>query len=151
MEINEFSELEWRAFVKFSVKLNHSPTDIINNLKEAMGPNAPHNATTYRWIERFRTGNPTCEDEARSGRPKLSRTDENVAIVRQLVTTDPQLSIEIICKHTGLSYGSVQTILTEDLKMRRILAKWVPHELSATQMNEHKEFFVNNYQIFSLK
>ena len=109
IEIDEYSETEWRAFVKFSVKLNRSPTDIISDLKEVMGDNAPHNATIYRWIERFRAGNQSCEDEARSGRPKSSRTDENVATVQQLITTDPQLSIEMIAEHTGLSYGNVQT------------------------------------------
>ena len=137
--MDEYSETEWRSFIKFSVKLDRSPTDIIGDLKKVMGDNTPHNATIYRWIERFRAGNQGCENEARSGRPKSSRTEENVAVVQQLITSDPQLSIEMIAEHTGLSYGNVRRILTEDLKMRRILAKWVPHELSQAQMDERKE------------
>ena len=83
--MDEYSETEWRGFIKFSVKFDPSPTDIIGDLKKVMGDNTPHNATIYRWIERFRAGNQGCENEARSGRPKSSRTEESVAVVQQLI------------------------------------------------------------------
>jgi [histone H3]-lysine36 N-dimethyltransferase SETMAR len=135
----EFSEAEWRSHIKFCVVLNKPSAEIVQNLQQAMGPSAPSDRTIFRWIAHFKAGNQATENEARIGRPRSSRSEENINAIRILIRQDPQLSIEMIAAHTGLGYGSVQRILTDELCMRRILAKWVPHELSQSQMEERKE------------
>jgi len=137
--MNNFNEVEWRSYIKFCVVLNKPSAEIIQNLHQAMGTSSPSDRTIFRWIAHFRAGNQAIEDEPREGRPRSSRNEENVDAIKALVGQDPQLSIDLMADITGLSYGSVQTILTNDLRLRRILAKWVPHELSKAQKEERKE------------
>jgi len=39
----------------------------------------------YKWVTRFSEGSECVTDEERSGRPATSRTEENIAIIRQIV------------------------------------------------------------------
>jgi len=44
-----------------------------------------------------------------------------------------QLTIREISEDLNISYGSVQNILTTDLNMRQVSAKFVPHVLTVEQ------------------
>jgi hypothetical protein len=52
----------------------------------------------------------------------------NIAAVRDLIEGDRQLTVVEICQELGtyISYGSVQSIIKNELLFRRILARWVP-------------------------
>ena len=43
---------------------------------------------------------------------------------------DNHMSIEELVIFTELSHGSIYRILTENLKLRSVSSKWVPHNLS---------------------
>lgn len=85
----------------------------------------------FEWFGRFKRGEMSVEDHARSGRPSTSRNDENVEKIRQKINEDRRFTIDEISEETGVSWSSCQRILTEDLKMRRVAA--------------HKAFRVNRY------
>jgi len=38
----------------------------------------------YKWVKRFSEGRESVTDEERSGRPAKSRTEENIAKIRQI-------------------------------------------------------------------
>jgi hypothetical protein len=46
----------------------------------------------YKWVTRFSEGRANVTDEERSGRSAMSRTEENIAKVRQIVPKNRQLS-----------------------------------------------------------
>ena len=74
------------------------------------------------------------EDEARSGRP-LDATDKEICKkVRDLVYSDRRIKVEEIAQASGISHGSVSTILHDRLGMRKLTARWVPKSLSDEQM-----------------
>jgi hypothetical protein len=54
---------------------------------------------------------------------------ENEAKVKDLVLQDRRLTIQDLCNTLGLSYGTCQRILSEELNMRRIAEKSVPRLL----------------------
>jgi len=56
------------------------------------------------------------EDEERSGRPSTSKNDESIEWVQNLVRSDRHLRIQDMENTLGISYGSVQSILKDDLK-----------------------------------
>jgi hypothetical protein len=87
------------------------------------------------WYKRFKDGRTSVDDDERSGRPSTSTTPENNEKVREAIVTDRRRTIHDVCLIVGMSYGSVQRILSDDLNMRRIAAKCVPRLLS----NEQKE------------
>ena len=60
------------------------------------------------------------EVDHRSGRPSISRTDENVERVRQKVRSDSRLTVRMIADELGMNSERVWRIITEDLGMRKI-------------------------------
>ena len=65
--------------------------------------------------------------------PTLSRNDEKINAVVNLVNENRRITIRQVAEAVGISYGSAETILTEDLGMTRVCAQWVPHLLIPEQ------------------
>jgi len=59
-----------------------------------------------------------------------SRSEDMIARVEQMVMDERRLSVKQIAANAGVSAGSVDTILHDDLKMRKISARWVPRMLT---------------------
>jgi transposase-like protein len=54
-------------------------------LVQVYGDNAMKKTAIYKWMTRFSEGRGSATDEERSERPAASRTEENIAKVRQIV------------------------------------------------------------------
>jgi len=103
----------------------------------AYGNETMSRARCFEWHMRFKRGRTSLEDDERSGRPSTSSTPKNVETIRQLVHEDHRRTIKDIATIINVSYGTVQTILTCDLNMHRIAAKFVPRLLTPEQ-KEHR-------------
>jgi len=102
-------------------------------LQEAFGDNAMSQNKTFLWYKRFNDGRTSVDDDERSGRQSTSTTPENVANVREAVVAGRRQTIHGVCEIVGLSCGTVQSILADNLNMRRISARFVPRLLSDDQ------------------
>jgi histone-lysine N-methyltransferase SETMAR len=69
-------------------------------------------------------------DDERSGRPSTNTTPENIAKVREAILADHRQTMHDVCEIVGLSYGTLQHILVDNLNMRCISARFVPRLLS---------------------
>ena len=87
----------------------------------------------YEWFSRFRYGELSLADQPRSGRPSTSRTDENIAIICELILEDRRRTTDDLVDLSGVSWSSCQWILSEELQMKRVAAKFVPYVLTADQ------------------
>ena len=79
-------------------------------------------AQLFRWVKAFKAGKFSVEDDTRPGRPKTSVTKANIA-VKIVVEQDARLSVKDIASCTGISEGSVQTILKKRLDLRKVCAR----------------------------
>ena len=93
-------------------------------LKLVYGDAAVTVKTVYKWFERFQNDCESVEDEERLGRPSTSKTQENVERVSEMIRSNRRLTIREIAEDLNIFYGSVQNILTTDLNMRRVSAKF---------------------------
>jgi len=91
----------------------------------------------YKWFERFCNGCELLEEEERSGCPSTSKIQENVERVSEMIWSNRRLTIREISEGLNIYYGSVQNILTTDLNMRRVSAKFVPRVLTVEQKQQH--------------
>ena len=66
----------------------------------------------------------------RTGRPRTVHTDVARAVIAQCLEDDRLLCLRELHAHTGIDQATVHKILREDLHMRKIAAKWVPHALT---------------------
>ena len=92
--------------------------------------------TVFRWVKAFKAGKFSVEDDTRPGRPKTSVTKANIAAVKIVVEQDAQLSVKDRTSCTGISEGSVQTILKKHSDLRKVCARWVPHLLTEEQKTQ---------------
>ena len=92
--------------------------------------------TVFRWVKVFKAGKFSVEDDNHPGRAKTSVTKTNIAAVKIMVEQDARLSVKDIASCTGISEGSVQTILKKHLDLRKVCARWVPHLLTEEQKTQ---------------
>jgi len=102
-------------------------------LKEAFGEQALSQARTSEWFKHFKDGQESVEDDKHSGRLSTCTTPEMILKVCEVILGDRRQTIHDVCNRVGLSYGSCQRILADELNMRRIAAKFVPHLLNNDQ------------------
>jgi hypothetical protein len=65
----------------------------------------------------------------------MSTNSSNVAAVQKLIEDDRRLTVTQISQELQISYGSVQSIIKNELQYRKITARWVPKLLSDEQKN----------------
>jgi len=87
----------------------------------------------YKWVKRFSEGRESVTDEERSGRPATSKTEENIAKVRQIVRENRRLSVRVVAEQVNIDRETVRKVLTDDLAMSKVCAKMVPMELAEEQ------------------
>jgi len=126
--------------MKFCFKLQKSAKETHKMLKLVYSDAAVTMKTVYKWSEQFRNGRESVEDEERSGHPSTSKTQENVERVSEMIQSNRRLTIREISEDLNISYGSIQNILTTDLNMTGVSAKFVPRVLTANKSNSVCQF-----------
>ena len=101
--------------------------------REIQTSRRPLRRSVKKWATEFRRGRENIEADERSGCPKEATTDENVEIVHSLVTCDRKRYLQHIATKAGISFGAVQSILTDILGMFKVSARWVPRMLTEDQ------------------
>ncbi|CAF4902643.1 unnamed protein product, partial [Rotaria socialis] len=99
----------------------------------ALGSKAPSYPTVAEWAKRFREGREDDNDDPRSGRPVSVLTDENIELIRQVVNNDPHSTYDDIIAETSLSRGTIEQIIHNYLKMKKVTSRWIPHQLNDEQ------------------
>ena len=83
-----------------------------------------------RWAAAFQRGRVASADMRRTGRPRTVCTDVARAVIARCLEVDRRWSLQELQTHTCIDQATVHKILREDLHMRKIAAKWVPHALT---------------------
>ena len=86
-------------------------------LQTAFQPSCMNRASVFEWHKRF----------------KEVRTPELIGQIKNFMDKDRRVSIETISAQFDVSVGTVHTINHEELKMRKICAKFVPRVLKEDQ------------------
>ena len=127
--------IEIRAVIKYLKIKGLSRQEAYADLVSSLGDDAPSYATVKKWYAEFTRGRTSTEDADRPGRPVEVSTPENVNNVHQHVLKDRRVTIQQISQSLNISYGSVQSILTDKLKMSKVSARWVPRQLTPDQLH----------------
>jgi inhibitor of nuclear factor kappa-B kinase subunit alpha len=93
-----------------------SATDVQRKFKYSFNGNTVSRLNIYKTIRKFEeTG--SVKDAQKSGRPKTSRSDENVSTLQELMQDSPENSIRRTSSETGISKSSVHNIIRKDLEL----------------------------------
>jgi len=122
-----------RICLRFCFRLGKTATEAHEMLQKAFKEEALSRTRVFKWFARFKRGEMGIEDRPHSERLSTSRADDNVETIREKINEDRQYTIDEISEATGVSWSSCQRILTADLNMRRVAAKFVLHLLTQDQ------------------
>jgi [histone H3]-lysine36 N-dimethyltransferase SETMAR len=123
--------LEIRSVIKFLTKEAVPPKEIHERLLKVYNEQSPSYSAIKRWAQLFRFGRESLEDDPKSGRPVTAATPEKIDLIEKLVMANRRLKILEIAAEVGLSCGSVEKVLHENLHLSKVCARWVPRNLNA--------------------
>ena len=133
MQSGHEATLEERYGIKFCFKLGKNATETYGMLQIAFGRSCMNRASVFEWHKRFDEGRKSVSDDERCGRSKEARTPELIGQIKNFMDKDRRVSIETISAQFDVSVRTVHIIIREELKMRKICAKFVPRVLREDQ------------------
>ena len=116
--------------ILYDYKSGLTQHESIDRLHAAFGDHAPSRTTVFEWFGEFRRGRRSLDDAPRWGRPAEVTTEDKVAAVHAMVEEDARMTAAQLARLTGMSAGSVVTILHEKLGLSKVCARWIPHRLN---------------------
>ena len=121
-----------RFYTVVELKSGVSAKEIHEKLANAFPNSAPGYSSVKRWYKEFKDGTRVSFDHLpHTGAPRRSRTAENAEQIQLLLQQNPRMSTRSLADELQISKQTVNRILIEDLKMRKLCSVWVPHELTA--------------------
>lgn len=126
-----------RVIIKFLAKEGTKPSEILRRLHAQFGEATLSKTQVYDWQKTVLAGRDSVENERHQRRQRTSVTADNIHAVRDLIEEDRRVTISEIASHVGISFGSVQAIISDELKFRKLSARWVPRltQEKLTQMH----------------
>lgn len=112
-------KLEIRAIIKFCQQQGDTPSKTFETIAASHRKHAVSRTMVFDWHKYFREGNTSITDKEGRGRKKKVTTTL-VTLVANALENDRRLTVRALMKKFDVSYGTMQTILTRDLKMRRV-------------------------------
>ena len=127
------NKTELRAVIKFLYLKKMSCKDILNEILSVLGDNSVSYAKVKKWVANFKRGVTVTEDAPRPGRPATSINEDHVNKAETMVHADRRVTVRSVAETLRISYGSAEEILTRNLGMKKVSARWVPRMLTPEQ------------------
>ncbi|VEN56661.1 unnamed protein product [Callosobruchus maculatus] len=113
-------------------------------LTVAYGKATLDQSNVYRWYKMFSEGREDVNDEERAGRPSTSTTGENIDKVKKIVLANRRITAREVAEDLNISIGSCHSILTNDLGMSRVAAKFHDNAPAHTSLLVREYLAKNN-------
>jgi len=85
----------------------------------------------------FKRGRNNVKHEHCSGRPKDTASTDSIQIVNDMLKEDRRLTIRHIAETKDIHATTVYRIVSDDLGMKKVSARWVPRMLTDEQKQNH--------------
>ncbi|KYN43617.1 hypothetical protein ALC56_01879 [Trachymyrmex septentrionalis] len=141
--------MEQRSAIKFCVRNGISAAETLRMCQKAYGDGALSQARVFAWHRMFKEGRESVQDEPRAGRPSTSTDVIHVQKIRDLVLASRRLTVRDLTDLVGISEGSVKTILSDHLGLRKVKARLVPKSLNFLEKQRRvdvSETMLSDYQ-----
>lgn len=115
-------------------------------IREVYGDKSMSDTQIKEWFRRFKSGRTSVESDPHPGRPVTAKTPENVERIRVLINQNRRLTVREIEEDLGIPKTIVSEILSQDLGMSRVFAKFIPRLLTEDQKNYRVEVAQDNLE-----
>jgi len=139
---------ESRGAIYHMAAQGRSAKDIREELVRVHAREAPSYATMARWCQQYRFGRKDLDNRVSTERlwdAWEAMTSYKISEARRLVTDNRSISLRMLSSKLNLAHQTVKIIMETELRLRKTLARWVPHELSERQRQarmDHAQSFL---------
>lgn len=123
------------SYIKVEFLRGKSPLEIHSALQEVCSTTALPYSTICRRLSQMKSNRETSPCKTSPGKESTATDEIHIQMARDLLNSDRRLTCDEIAHELGISHGSAHTIVTKHLGMRKVAARWVPHNLSDSQMD----------------
>jgi histone-lysine N-methyltransferase SETMAR len=123
------------TIIKFLTKEGVIPFEIFTWLQAQFRDECLSQSRVFSSAKSFREGRDRVENERHARRPRTSVNPDNVSKIGELIGANRRITVLELSQEVGISLGSVEEILYNELKVSRVSARWVPRLLSP----EHRQ------------
>ena len=125
-----------RFYIFTRMQLGELPTKIYEDLQRVYGPSSCSYDTVCMWVRHFKSGENDVKDNPKYGAPNSAMNKTSIELVKCAIEEDPHITIQGLADTHNLSTGTVHTIIHNELHMKKVCAKWVPHLLTEDQKKQ---------------
>jgi len=125
---------EQQSVVRFLFIEGVKPIEIHRRMKIQYADRRMSRTQVYEWTEKFKTGITSVED---SPRPGPAVTEDNIAAVKNVIRKNWRVTVKEVASLLDISVGSAHHIIHDELKFRKVCARWVPKRLTP-EMKERR-------------
>lgn len=140
-----FENVEFRSVIRFLLLKGSGKKEIINQLQEVYGKEAPSKATIYNWIREFSSGRTSVFDASKSGRP-VEINEEITEKLKDIVTNERKITQMQLSERLNVCKRTVQLLL-EQMGIRKLCSRFVPRFLTAEMMARRKMACESNLRL----
>jgi hypothetical protein len=131
-------QTKWRKFksetsLSTSISKGCPLKEIHADFMDILGKESSSYSTVEKCAAESKKGRESTGDDERPGRLKEATDDETVEAEHDLVMCDRTRDLRDIAREVGISFGSVQAILTDVFGMSKVSARLVPRQLTEDQ------------------
>ncbi|GBM05209.1 hypothetical protein AVEN_181604-1 [Araneus ventricosus] len=127
-----------RICIKFRQKLRDTCGETYAKLKKVYGEDCMSHTRVYELFKRFQHDRENVESNDFQNIDKCQNIQHLLSTVRE----NRRITIRELSEECNINYGSVQSILTDDLGVRCLFANLVPKLLSADQKENTAAFYL---------
>ena len=136
VSLKTMDKKEFRVLIKHCFLAKKNTVEAKSWLDKHCSDSRPEKSTVEKWFAKFKRGEMSTDDDARSGRPKEAVTDENIKKVHKIILHDRKVKLFEISETLKISKECVGHTLNEYFGMRKLCAKWVPRKLTNDQKQQ---------------
>ena len=140
-----------RAIIYYEWNDIKEAKQIYERIVSRLGDNIVSKSTVEYWVRQFRSGLESFKDDNHSGSPVRIKTEENIEIIDDLIKKDPKITFDTLAEMSGLTRGTIQRIIHEDLKLNKRFCTFVPHPLKKEQKAMRLEICHQNLNLWKNK
>ncbi|XP_035209158.1 uncharacterized protein LOC118183670 [Stegodyphus dumicola] len=112
---------------------------------------APPYGAVKDWHNEFNCGRRSLQDESSEVSPKSVVVTENIDAVSELIKQDSHVTYLEIEAPSGISMTSINKLFHENLSVKMICSRWIPHNLTNVEKNGRtdwcKEILGNTFKV----
>jgi hypothetical protein len=124
-------------------------TEILTEMLPVYGQKCFTRSIIHHWCDKFSKGRKSLVDEKRPGRQVVATNNDIANRIYAFIRSHRRVSISDIVLFSGISRGSVHKLVQDNLKFRKVSARWVPRQVKPEQQAIRMTTSLDNLQRYN--